>query len=151
MHLGLINSLLLCRTTNTSVASLCSSDSVLCLRLSCSLLVDRSSRPLSLSALLQCSFSLLLIHVTLPNSIILLSPSQPAFFNGSTVALAICVLQPCFHFFISFSFPSESITLPSSSQPFFSLFRTFNSAARHTGFRATNVNFQEHDARTMVE
>ena len=90
--------------------------------------------PLSLSALLKCSFLLLFVHVTMPSSIILVSPSQPAIFSIallSTTILLFSFNKPCFPFFIGFCFPFDSIVLPSSSQPFFSLFHTFNSAYHH--------------------
>ena len=73
---------------------------------------------LLLSALLKCSFSLLFVHVTMPSSIILTSPSQPAILFmtlSSMTVLLFAFYKPCFPFFIGFCFPSDSIVLPSSS------------------------------------
>ena len=90
--------------------------------------------PLSFFVLLKCSFLLLFVHVTTPSSIIFMSPSQPAIFSMALSSMAVLLFafyKACFLFFNDFSFPSDSIALSSSSEPFFSLFHTFTSAC-HT-------------------
>ena len=84
------------------------------------------------------------IHVLASNSFILSSPSQPTVVfskgTGSKLHLvhvpAICVYKPCLSFLLGFSLSSEPIALPSSSEPFFSLFCTFNTRHGHIAPRA---------------
>ena len=102
--------------------------------------------------LLSSGKPLVFIHVLTSNSFILSSPSQPTVVfskgTGSKLHLvnvpAICVYKPCLSFLLGFSLSSEPIELPSSSEPFFSLFCTFNIRHVHIAPRAikvTTVNF----------
>ena len=102
--------------------------------------------------LLSSGKPLVFIHVLASNSFILSSLSQPTVVfskgTGSKLHLvhgpAICVYKPCLSFLLGFSISSEPIALPSSSEPFFSLFCTFNTRHGHIAPRAikvTAVNF----------
>ena len=93
--------------------------------------------------LLSSGKPLVFIHILASNSFILSSPSQPTVVfskgTGSKLHLvhvpAICVYKPCLSFVLGFS-----LALPSSSsEPFFSLFCTFNTRHGHIAPRAIKV------------